>query len=65
MRLRSNIFIFIFKSLSYALFGLIERSTGANRPASGGPITLIHDLNVSYEGTEDYETPTAKVLSPM
>ncbi|KAL0723757.1 hypothetical protein Bca4012_038356 [Brassica carinata] len=28
----------------------------------GGPLT--HDLNVPYEGTEEYETPTAEMLFP-
>ncbi|KAL5580938.1 hypothetical protein UlMin_013380 [Ulmus minor] len=41
----------------------IERS-GAPKPTPGGPITPVHDLNVPYEGTEEYETPTAEILFP-
>ncbi|XP_024028085.1 transcription initiation factor IIA large subunit [Morus notabilis] len=41
----------------------IERS-GAAKPTPGGPITPVHDLNVPYEGTEEYETPTADMLFP-
>ncbi|CAK8575951.1 unnamed protein product [Lathyrus sativus] len=47
-----------------AVLGPIERSAAANRPTPGGPITPVHDLNVPYEGTEEYETPTAEILSP-
>ena len=43
------------------LSGPIERSS-AQRPTPGGPLT--HDLNVPYEGTEEYETPTAEMLFP-
>ncbi|WCJ20470.1 Transcription factor IIA alpha/beta subunit [Euphorbia peplus] len=43
--------------------GPIERST-APKPVPGGPITPVHDLNVPYEGTEEYETPTAEILFP-
>lgn len=43
--------------------GPIER-TGAPKPTPGGPITPVHDLNVPYEGTEEYETPTAEMLFP-
>ncbi|KAF2311896.1 hypothetical protein GH714_027209 [Hevea brasiliensis] len=43
--------------------GPIERSS-ASKPAPGGPITPVHDLNVPYEGTEEYETPTAEILFP-
>nr|KYP58513.1 Transcription initiation factor IIA large subunit [Cajanus cajan] len=46
-----------------AVFGPIERSTAA-KPTPGGPITPVHDLNVPYEGTEEYETPTAEILFP-
>ncbi|PON75608.1 IIA transcription factor [Parasponia andersonii] len=41
----------------------IERS-GAAKTTPGGPITAVHDLNVPYEGTEEYETPTADMLFP-
>lgn len=47
-----------------AVLGPIERSSGANKPTPGGPITPVHDLNVPYEGTEEYETPTAEILFP-
>ncbi|KAL2332156.1 hypothetical protein Fmac_019737 [Flemingia macrophylla] len=46
-----------------AVLGPIERSTAA-KPTPGGPITPVHDLNVPYEGTEEYETPTAEILFP-
>lgn len=46
-----------------AILGPIERS-GAPKPMPGGPITPVHDLNVPYEGTEEYETPTAEMLFP-
>ncbi|KAF7805427.1 transcription initiation factor IIA large subunit-like [Senna tora] len=45
------------------ILGPIERSTAA-KPTPGGPITPVHDLNVPYEGTEEYETPTAEILFP-
>ncbi|CAN1231394.1 Transcription initiation factor IIA subunit 1 [Linum grandiflorum] len=38
----------------------IEGASG-QRQTSGGP-TPVHDLNVPYEGTEEYETPTAEML---
>lgn len=41
----------------------IERSA-AQKPTPGGPITPVHDLNVPYEGSEEYETPTAEILFP-
>ena len=46
-----------------AIVGPIERS-GAPKPTPGGPITPVHDLNMPYEGTEEYETPTAEMLFP-
>ncbi|KAK7261512.1 hypothetical protein RIF29_27826 [Crotalaria pallida] len=45
------------------ILGPIERTT-APKPTPGGPITPVHDLNVPYEGTEEYETPTAEILFP-
>ncbi|XP_043702286.1 transcription initiation factor IIA large subunit-like [Telopea speciosissima] len=45
------------------IMGPIERSSG-QKQAAGGPITPVHDLNVPYEGTEEYETPTADMLFP-
>lgn len=47
---------------SGALLGPIERSL--QRPTPGGPITPVHDLNMPYEGTEEYETPTSEILFP-
>ncbi|KAA8543832.1 hypothetical protein F0562_021991 [Nyssa sinensis] len=46
-----------------AILGPIERSS-AQKLTPGGPITPVHDLNVPYEGTEEYETPTADLLFP-
>lgn len=43
--------------------GPIDRSS-TSKQASGAPITPVHDLNVPYEGTEEYETPTAEMLFP-
>ncbi|KAF5744577.1 Transcription initiation factor IIA subunit 1 [Tripterygium wilfordii] len=43
--------------------GLSDRSS-APKATPGGPITPVHDLNVPYEGTEEYETPTAEILFP-
>ncbi|KAG6436221.1 hypothetical protein SASPL_101106 [Salvia splendens] len=47
-----------------AILGPIDRS--AKQKAAGGPVTPnpVHDLNVPYEGTEEYETPTADMLFP-
>ena len=42
----------------------IERSSSQKQPTPGGLITPVHDLNVPYEGTEEYETPTADMLFP-
>ncbi|ONI00146.1 hypothetical protein PRUPE_6G070500 [Prunus persica] len=41
----------------------IERAV-ASKPTPGSAITPVHDLNVPYEGTEEYETPTAEILFP-
>ncbi|PIN05291.1 RNA polymerase II transcription initiation factor TFIIA, large chain [Handroanthus impetiginosus] len=43
----------------------IDRSA-TQKAAAGGPVTPnpVHDLNVPYEGTEEYETPTADLLFP-
>ncbi|KAL1552898.1 transcription initiation factor IIA large subunit-like [Salvia divinorum] len=48
-----------------AIMGPIDRSS-TKKGAGGGPITPnpVHDLNVPYEGTEEYETPTADLLFP-
>lgn len=40
-----------------------ERPT-VPKPVPGAAITPVHDLNVPYEGTEEYETPTAEMLFP-
>lgn len=44
-----------------AFCGPIERTSA---PKAAGPITPVHDLNVPYEGPEEYETPTAEMLFP-
>ncbi|KAJ4954629.1 hypothetical protein NE237_011412 [Protea cynaroides] len=41
--------------------GPIERNSA---PKGSGVPTPVHDLNVPYEGTEEYETPTADMLFP-
>ncbi|KHG15205.1 Transcription initiation factor IIA subunit 1 [Gossypium arboreum] len=45
------------------ILGPIERSS-QKQPTPGSAITPVHDLNVPYEGTEEYETPTADMLFP-
>ncbi|KAL9405089.1 hypothetical protein Peur_002061 [Populus x canadensis] len=45
------------------LSGPIVRSSANKQPVPGG-LTPVHDLNVPYEGTEEYETPTAEILFP-
>lgn len=48
---------------SGAVQGPIERA--ANAPPRGANVpTPVHDLNVPYESTEEYETPTAEMLFP-
>ncbi|PNY09347.1 transcription initiation factor IIA large subunit-like protein [Trifolium pratense] len=42
-----------------AVVGPIERTNGPNKPTPP-----VHDLNVPYEGNEEYETPTAEILFP-
>ncbi|GMI97129.1 hypothetical protein like AT1G07470 [Hibiscus trionum] len=42
--------------------GPIERPSAQKQPTPAGP--PVHDLNVPYEGTEEYETPTADMLFP-
>lgn len=46
-----------------AILGPSERPSVA-KPVPGAGITPVHDLNVPYEGTEEYETPTAEMLFP-
>lgn len=45
------------------IVGPIDRSSAA-RQAPGGAVAPVHDLNVPYEGSEEYETPTAEMLFP-
>ncbi|XP_052185486.1 transcription initiation factor IIA large subunit-like [Diospyros lotus] len=45
------------------IVGPIDRSAAA-RQATGGAVAPVHDLNVPYEGSEEYETPTAEMLFP-
>lgn len=46
------------------ILGPIDRSAQPRPPLLGAAITPVHDLNVPYEGTEEYETPTADILFP-
>lgn len=46
-----------------AILGPIDRSA-VQKPAPGAAITPVHDLNVPYEGNEEYETPTTDLLFP-
>lgn len=43
-----------------AICGPIERSS-IPKQLTAAP---VHDLNVPYEGPEEYETPTAEILFP-
>lgn len=45
------------------ILGPIERTVPLRMPP-GGSGAPVHDLNVPYEGTEEYETPTAELLFP-
>ncbi|PIA54659.1 hypothetical protein AQUCO_00900907v1 [Aquilegia coerulea] len=51
-----------------AVCGPIERPSMPKLPpavpSAGGPTAAVHDLNVPYEPTEEYETPTAEMLFP-
>lgn len=47
-----------------AVLGPVDRSAAAAKPPLGGAAAPVHDLNVPYEGTEEYETPTADMLFP-
>ncbi|XP_075506226.1 transcription initiation factor IIA large subunit-like [Primulina tabacum] len=51
---------------SGAILGPIDRSAGQKTATGGLLITPnpVHDLNVPYDGTEEYETPTADLLFP-
>lgn len=44
-----------------AICNPIERTSVSK---SAGQIAPVHDLNVPYEGPEEYETPTAEMLFP-
>ena len=46
-----------------AILGPSERPS-VPKQAPGAAVTPVHDLNVPYEGTEEYETPTAEMLFP-
>ncbi|CAH1446780.1 unnamed protein product [Lactuca virosa] len=47
-----------------AVFGPNDRSSSAKLPALGAPANTVRDLNVPYEGPEEFETPTADLLFP-
>nr|XP_043610566.1 transcription initiation factor IIA large subunit [Erigeron canadensis] len=47
-----------------AIVGPIDRSAVAKSMAPGAGSNTVHDLNVPYEGPEEYETPTADLLFP-
>ncbi|KAI3507703.1 hypothetical protein L1887_22694 [Cichorium endivia] len=47
-----------------AILGPIDRSSTATLPALGAPANTVRDLNVPYDGPEEYETPTADLLFP-
>ncbi|KAL8258754.1 hypothetical protein R6Q59_026707 [Mikania micrantha] len=47
-----------------AIVGPIDRSAVAKSLAPGVASNTVHDLNVPYEGPEEYETPTADLLFP-
>lgn len=47
-----------------AIVGPIDRSAAAKSMAPGATSNTVHDLNVPYEGPEEYETPTADLLFP-
>ncbi|KAL4558201.1 hypothetical protein LXL04_036399 [Taraxacum kok-saghyz] len=47
-----------------AILSSIDRSASAKFPAVEAPANTVRDLNVPYEGREEYETPTADLLFP-
>ncbi|XP_052185488.1 transcription initiation factor IIA large subunit-like isoform X2 [Diospyros lotus] len=49
--------------LAGAILAPIDRSSAAKQ-TPGSAAAPVHDLNVPYEGTEEYETPTAEMLFP-
>ncbi|XP_030524486.1 transcription initiation factor IIA large subunit-like [Rhodamnia argentea] len=46
-----------------AVLGPVDRSV-ATKPPPGGATAPVHDLNVPYEVTEEFETPTTDILFP-
>ncbi|PIA36477.1 hypothetical protein AQUCO_03400399v1 [Aquilegia coerulea] len=45
--------------------GVVQGPIERNSTVKGAGVpTPVHDLNVPYEGTEEYETPTAEMLFP-
>ncbi|XP_024974621.1 transcription initiation factor IIA large subunit-like [Cynara cardunculus var. scolymus] len=47
-----------------AIVGPIDRSSVAKSMVPGAASNTVHDLNVPYEGPDEYETPTADLLFP-
>ena len=48
-----------------AIVGPIDRSAVAKAMGTGAAgANTVHDLNVPYEGPDEYETPTADLLFP-
>lgn len=47
-----------------AIQGPIDHASNSALRGASAPITPVHDLNVPYEPTEEYETPTAEMLFP-
>lgn len=47
-----------------AIQGPIDHASNSALRGANTPITPVHDLNVPYEPTEEYETPTAEMLFP-
>jgi len=47
-----------------AVVGPIDRSAVSKSMAPGVAASTVHDLNVPYEGPDEYETPTADLLFP-
>lgn len=48
-----------------AIQGASSQETAAPAPSkAGGTLTPVHDLNVPYEATDEYQTPTVDLLFP-
>lgn len=45
------------------ILGPVERSSSI-KSTTPTPSNAVHDLNVPYEGPDEYETPTADLLFP-